>query len=433
MNNLQWIKLKRDFEETRCILMIGPKLARIRKEGEWVPLVEALSFYLSDFLDQEGVTYDQNSKGDLPYISQKFLNIKGARRVDLEDLTKDFYETNTPEMPEVYNLLATLPVSIIINVNPDNFIQKALREQGKQCISLHYNFHRETANSIDIEKISLENPLVYNLFGSLEETESIVLTEEDQLEFIRNVVKDDPRIPEEILSQFDHRKTYLFFGFDLENWQFRLLLDGLKLREENTTVSPKQKRYPLSETTKSFYEERFNFQFVDKEIDDFLDELRGKIGIDEKDDEPKVTQKVFLIYDEKDEEFRIGLENSLSQLQSNKDIEILYWQKFTAGTEEDEILQNLENANIILPILSPNFLADNQLNGHILELAEKQHLDGKLKVYPIVARPCDWRENDFLKKLEPVPENAEPITSSKWNTRDDAYFEIVRQLKKRLK
>ena len=433
MNNLQWIKLKRDFDETRCILMIGPKLARIRKENEWLPLVEELAVYLCDFLDQEGVTYDPGSKDILPYISQKFLNIKGARRVDLEDLTKDFYETNTPKMPEVYRHLAKLPVSIIINVNPDNFIQQALREEGKQCVSLHYNFRRETSHSIDIEKISVENPLVYNLFGSLEETESIVLTEEDQLEFIRNVVKDDPRIPEEILGQFDHRKTYLFFGFDLENWQFRLLLDGLRLREENTTVSPRLKKYPISEATKSFYEERFNFQFVDKEIDDFLGELKEKIGLTEVADKPKETQKVFLIYDEKDEDYRIGLENSLSQLQSNKDIEILYWQKFTAGTEEEEILKNLENANIILPILSPNFLADTDLNGHILAIAEKQHNEEKLKVYPIVARPCDWRENDFLKKLEPIPDSAEPITSSNWNTRDDAYFEIVRQLKKRLK
>ena len=306
MNNFQWIKLKRDFDETRCILMIGPKLARIKKGNEWSPLVEELAIFLSDFLDQEGVAYDSNSKTELPYISQKFLNIKGARRVDLEDLTKDFYENNTPKMPEIYRHLAKLPVSIIINVNPDNFIQQALREEGKQCLSLHYNFRRETVNSIDIEKISIEKPLVYNLFGSLDETESIVLTEEDQLEFIRNVVKDDPRIPEEILGQFDHRKTYLFFGFDLENWQFRLLLDGLKLREENTTLSPKEDRYPVSETTKSFYEERFNFQFVDRKIDDFLDELKEKIGLNENDDQPKVTQKVFLIYDEKDEEFRIG-------------------------------------------------------------------------------------------------------------------------------
>ncbi len=433
MNNFQWIKLKRDFDEMRCVLMIGPKLAQVEKDGGWHTLVEELSIYLSDFLDQERVEYDKKSSDILPYISQKFLNIKGARRVDLEDLTKDFYEKNTQNIPEIYQHLAKLPVSIIINVTPDNFIQRALREQGKQCLSIHYNFHRETAINIDIEKINIENPLVYNLFGSLDETESIVLTEEDQLEFIRNVVKDDPRIPEEILGQFDHRKTYLFFGFDLENWQFRLLLDGLKIREENTTLAPKQNRYMITETTKSFYEERFNFQFVDKESDDFLEELKEKIGIVEKDEQPKVTRSVFLIYDEKDEEYRIGLENSLSQLQSNHDIEILYWQKFTAGTEEDEILKNLENANIILPILSPNFLADTDLNGHILAIAERQFNEKKLDVFPIIARPCDWRENDFLKKLEPLPDSAEPITSKAWNTRDDAYFEIVRQLKKRLK
>lgn len=433
MNNLQWIKLKRDFEETRCILMIGPKLARVQKGNEWLPLVDELSVYLSEFLDQEGVEYDKDSNFSLPYISLKFLNIKGARRVDLEDITKDFFVKQAQKTPEIYRLLATLPVSIIINVNPDNFIQQALREQGKQCVSLHYNFRRETVNAIDIEKINVENPLVYNLFGSLDETESLVLTEEDQLEFIRNVVKDDPRIPEEILGQFDHRKTYLFFGFDLENWQFRLLLDGLKLREENTTLSPKELRYPVSAMTRSFYEERFNFQFVDKEIDAFLDELKEKIGLAENPDQPKITQKVFLIFDEKDDEFRVGLENSLSQLQSNKDIEILYWEKFAAGTEEEEILKNLENANIILPILSPNFLADTDLNGHILAIAEKQHNEGTLKVFPVVARPCDWRENDFLKKLLPLPDSAEPVTSKLWNTREDAYFEIVRELKKRLK
>jgi len=121
-------------------------------------------------------------------------------------------------------------------------------------------------------------------------------------------------------------------------------------------------------------------------------------GIVEKEDQAIETRKVFLIYDEKDEEFRIGLENSLSQLQSNQDIEILYWQKFTAGTEETEILKNLENANIILPILSPHFLADTDLNGHILAIAEKQFNEKKLMVFPIVARPCDWRENGFLKK-----------------------------------
>ena len=193
------------------------------------------------------------------------------------------------------------------------------------------------------------------------------------------------------------------------------------------------KNIQLAKQRKSFYEERFNFEFIDKEMDDFLAELKEKIGVAEKESQPKMTQKIFLIYDEKDEEFRVGLENSLSQLESNNDIELLYWQKFTAGTAEEEIIKNLENANIILPIVSPNFLADNELNGHILKLAEKQHSDGKLGVYPVVARPCDWRENDFLKKLEPIPASAEPITSKTWNTRDDAYFEIVRELKKRLK
>ena len=239
--------------------MIGPHLAGVQKDGEEAPLLEELSCYLANFLDDEKVEYETKAKRDLTYIALRFLSISGARRVDLEDMAKEFILDNTKELPEIYRQLADLPVQLIINTNPDNYIQRALQEKGKQFHNHYYNFRREIETPIDLDKISVERPLVYNLFGSLDETESMVLTREDHTEFTRNVVRDDPRIPEEILGQFDHRKTYLFFGFNLENWQFGLLLDSLKLREENTTLSPVENRYPVTSMTKAFYEERFNF------------------------------------------------------------------------------------------------------------------------------------------------------------------------------
>ena len=432
MNNLQWNKLKRDFEEQRCVLMIGPNLAGVQKDGKELPMVEELAAYLADLLDQEGVEYDQKAKANLPYIALRFLSIKGARRVDLEDLTKDFIQQNSKNIPEVYTQLAKLPFHIVINTNADDYMQRAMLAEGKSPLPLYYNFRRDTTTAVDFDKVNVENPLVYNLFGSLTVTESMVLTEEDQLEFIRNVVKDDPKIPEEILGQFDDRKTYLFFGFDLENWQFRLLLDGLQLKEENTTLSPKADRLSVSEMTKTFYQERFNFQFIDKNVFEFLGELKDKVMPEQSEKEQK-TEKVFLLYNEKDEAFKNELENNLSQLIKNKEIVLQYSQNFLAGTEDSEILEALKKADIILPILSPDFLADIELMDQMLPVAAD--IDGKEEaiLQPIIARPCDWRENQFLRIKMPLPENGEAITSQHWNTPDDAYFNIVQSLKKLLK
>ncbi|MFT5165921.1 MAG: hypothetical protein ACI8P3_001152 [Saprospiraceae bacterium] len=432
MNNLQWIKLKRDFDEQRCVLLIGPSLAEVEKDGQMVPMAEELSKYLADFLDQEKVEYDQNAKDKLTYIALRFLSIKGARRVDLEDLTKDFIQQNCKKIPETYQWLAKLPFNIFINTNTDDYMQRALREEGKQPLDLYYNFRRDTASTIDFDKVNAQNPLVYNLFGAMTETESLVITEDDQLEFIRNIVKDDPRIPEEILGQFDDRKTYLFFGFNLENWQFRLLLDGLKLKEENTTISPTASRYPMSAITKSFYEERFSFQFIDKEAKDFLAELSSKV-MPEKEKSAHKTESVFLLYNEKDETFKNELENNLSQLVKNGEINLQYPERFMAGTEDTEIKEALKNANIILPILSPNFLADTEMADHLLPIAAELDQNEQAKLRPIIARPCDWRENPSLRTKIPLPENGEAITSNHWNTSDDAYFNIVQSLKKMLK
>jgi SIR2-like protein len=432
MNNFLWIKLKRDFDEQRCVLMIGPSLAEVEKNGQMFPMLEELSKYLADFLDQENIEYDQNSKDKLTYTALRFLSIKGARRVDLEDLAKDFMQQNCKKIPEIYQWLAKLPFNIFINTSSDDYMQRALLQEGKQPLDLYYNFRRDTATSIDFEKVNAQRPLVYNLFGSMKETESLVLTEEDRLEFIRNIVKDDPRIPEEILGQFDDRKTYLFFGFDLENWQFRLLLDGLKLKEENTTISPEASRFPITAITKSFYEERFSFQFIDKDAKAFLEELSNKIMSSDGGAAKKV-ENVFLLYHAKDEEFKNELENNLSQLIKNGEMNLQYPEKFVAGTENSEIKEALKKADIILPILSPNFLADTELVDQFLQIAEELDESQEAKLRPIIARPCDWRENSSLRSKVPLPENGEAITSNHWNTSDDAYFNIVQSLKKMLK
>lgn len=431
MNKLQWMKLKRDFEEQRCILMIGPHLAPAKHGDKEIPLLGALSMYLADFLDEEKVGYDPAVRHDLSYTAQQFLKIEGARRVDLEDMARDFMLEHMKTVPDVYKQLAQLPFHLIINTNADSFIKQALIEEGKQPFSSYYNFQDKQPNTVDIEQVNTHRPLVYNLFGSLDQRESMVLTEEDQSDFTRNMVRQIPPIPEEILGQFDERKTYLFFGFNLENWQFRLMLKSLQLGEENTTISPSSSRYSLSNRTKAFYEECFSFKFIDKEEIDFLSELQKQLGLDQQSN-PKVKRKVFLLNHPKDNDFRTELINNLAPLAQNEEIEIHYPQKFTAGTDEAKIIEAFNQSYLVLPLVSPDFLADPALSGAWLPRAAT-HCDGqKAFLHPILIRACDWSENENLRRHQAFPENGKPVSNNAWDTRDEAWFNIVQSIKKRL-
>jgi len=413
--------------------MLGPRMPGMKKEEEWRSISEELSTYLTQYLDDGKVDYDQASNRDLAYIAQQFLSIKGARRVDLEDLAKDFLEANTKEIPDFYYKLAELPLHLIINTTPDDYMERALREKGKACVTHHYNFKRECNQSIEADMITQERPLVYNLFGTMKEAESLVMTDNNQLEFVRNVVKDDPRIPDEILGQFDHRKTYLFLGFNLENWQFRLLLDSLNLREENSTFSPRTPFYPLSAKTKEFFTNRFNFVFVDADLQEFVTELNEKIKPKEEVRAANAkVHKVYLISDKDDEALRIELEKWLSQMVNNKEIELWYRNKFAAGTDNQEIMEYIENCDCILPLLSPDLLANDTLWEGEMQLAFDLSRK-ETKVLPVLIRHCDWQSSAELKRLMVLPVNKNPVMDvGAWDTREEAWLDIIKELKNQL-
>ncbi len=62
-----------------------------------------------------------------------------------------------------------------------------------------------------------DRPLVYELFGSLEDSASLLLTENDLLDFLVNVAKNTPALPKDLTSRFSDPKTsFLFLGFGFQ-------------------------------------------------------------------------------------------------------------------------------------------------------------------------------------------------------------------------
>jgi hypothetical protein len=138
---------------------------------------------------------------------------------------------------EPHALLARLPLPVYLTTNHDGFLAQALRRQGKNPRSAicPWNVNAEAVGSREAEEALLRfpnsrAPVVYHLHGSARYPSSMVVTEEDHLEFLLGLAADrgDGRqlIPTQLRPALT-TKPLLFLGYDLQDWTFRFLFHGL--------------------------------------------------------------------------------------------------------------------------------------------------------------------------------------------------------------
>ncbi|MBD0378006.1 MAG: hypothetical protein ICV51_20550, partial [Flavisolibacter sp.] len=237
-DDIKWNTLTKALHNNRCILFIGPSLPVYSTGTDKVDFYSLAALHLSKELMDNGFEFDQTLSQNLYYIAQKFIAYSGNYRPSLEDEISKLYNNEVAKIikdlsdtiPTLYKTILQLPWHTIVNMQPDNFFQNALKPNDVFCF-YHYK-------SKDIEvKLNEDQFLVYNLFGSIlkerskYKVDSLVLTEEDQVEFVRNLVSGNPRVPDCIISRFDNDKIYIFLDCNFENWYFRLLMEILKIHK----------------------------------------------------------------------------------------------------------------------------------------------------------------------------------------------------------
>lgn len=138
--------------------------------------------------------------------------------------------------------------------------------------------------------------------------------------------------------------------------------------------------------------------------------------------------KIFISYSHKDEPYREELEKHLIMLKRNGFIQTWTDRKILPGQEwSKEISSELEVAEIILLLISSDFLASDYCFDIEVKQAMKQHEQGVSKVVPIILRPCDWHDAPF-GILQGLPKDAKPI--KEYTDIDSAFLEVVKGIKK---
>jgi hypothetical protein len=141
--------------------------------------------------------------------------------------------------------------------------------------------------------------------------------------------------------------------------------------------------------------------------------------------------KVFFSYSHRDEALRDELEKHLSILQRQGFIEAWHDRRITAGEElSREIDRNLETANIVLLLVSADFLASDYCYDIEMTRAMGRHEASQARVIPVILRPCDWQDAPFGKLLA-TPPDGKAVT--RFPTLDDAFVLVVADIKKALR
>jgi TIR domain len=139
--------------------------------------------------------------------------------------------------------------------------------------------------------------------------------------------------------------------------------------------------------------------------------------------------KVFFCYAHEDEPLLKRLKIHLTLMQRQGLIDIWHDRDISAGTEwEREICEQLNSAQIILLLVSPDFMASEYCYGTEMKQAIERHNRKEARVIPVILRPIDWQ--DILGNIQALPTDAKPVLSSFWHSPDDAFFDVAQGIRK---
>lgn len=256
LSDTDWIRLISKIKEGKCTPFLGAGV-----NSGLLPLGATIAcgwaaeygFPLRDIHDLARVSLFLALTEERALPKELLQTMLQTRMSDLFD-SRNPPNLTAPHHP--LGILAALPLPIYITTNYDDLMYKALRAnrkkahveictwtsflRGKGAVKYpNLNDYREVPSPEDFDfsgsaftpggdlfKTSAKSPVVYHLHGHYSLVESMVLTENDYLDFLVYMSKDEKLLPDQITTALTSR-SLLFMGYSLADPNFRVLFRGL--------------------------------------------------------------------------------------------------------------------------------------------------------------------------------------------------------------
>ena len=275
MRDEDWESLIYSIQRGRCILMLGPLVATETVGGGERPLVELLSEELAEKLDGMGPGIDRTN---LLQIAEQYRIARRASNLDQH--VWSFYNTRkSATCPAVFNDLAAIPFQTILTTSHDDFLERSFNaREGKMCnVDFYHSGRKRPLPATG----SVEAPLIYQLYGSIEEERSLVLSETGLLDYLVSVIGEKPALPDALRAELQEtNRSFLFLGFDFAHWQMRILLHVLH-GNDRASRSLALDAFGGADSTSGqshsfFYGEGYGINFENTGPAEFVQELRAR-------------------------------------------------------------------------------------------------------------------------------------------------------------
>lgn len=199
------------------------------------------------------------------------------------------------DVSDPYRVVAALPTEVFVTTGVTDLLQDALRARGKEPITRSFRWisggQDQPRKRTPVLAPAVKTPLVYHLFGRLDDPTSLVLTQDDYFEWLTAWIGDRrSNIPGPVMTALTNN-SLLFLGYRLDDWDFRVVFQGIKsflggigtrrlqhvgvqFKPENQMIDPEAAQRYLDSY---FKEDRVDIYWADTRT--FLDELRQYTGI----------------------------------------------------------------------------------------------------------------------------------------------------------
>jgi hypothetical protein len=282
-----------------CVLFLGPNLLADGAEEPAEGTAGALARHLAEQLGDTDYS-------DLAQVAQRYVSSPSFGRNDLEREVVRFYGRTNQLPSALHRDLAALPFSLVVSSSHDAWMQNAFSAENKAPFVESYNYRGPKRDSPHLGSVGA--PLIYHLYGWTNEPRSLVITENDLLDFLVAVVAKDPPLQPTIVSEFQKKDvSFLFLGFGIRHWYLRILLHVLKLNQteqRSFALEPLQFDSKQVQQTALFYRKGYRIEVVNSDVASFVAELRRRF--DAAGDDPGVsaprpqTARVFVSYASED-------------------------------------------------------------------------------------------------------------------------------------
>lgn len=145
---------------------------------------------------------------------------------------------------------------------------------------------------------------------------------------------------------------------------------------------------------------------------------------------------LFYSYAHEDEALRLELCGHLKILERRKLLAQWHDRQIQPGEEWDRRIANeLQTADLVLLLVSKDFIDSDYIFGKELTIAMQRHAAGMATVVPIIVRAVNIEAEDAeafpFMKLQGLPTDMRPVTS--WPNRDEAWTDVAKGLRATVK